>query len=479
VTVAEDVTSFDERLSQDDRWNAGRMHLRSGPHSAVARKLIRDLLEGVVVPAWPEGKQVRPSSLRGAERALGALVADLLKLHVEGRAGAHSAMRESFNSLPFGLNLFTRVRDALQAAGLLNVHLGSQRLVKFQNRVTGGLAKPISHGGQVSRYRLTQAALEQIRAAGVDLTDWASHWGQEDPSASLKFLTPSAAPAIVLRGKAERVNGVKAPGRELPVDWSDPQVFAILNDLEAHNAFLMAAGIGGFVFRGVRRVFNDGDQPGFAWQWGGGFYSQPGGEPYESMDGETRRAIITIGGEGVGEVDLTAAQLSLVYGLRGAALDPAASDPYLIDGFSRELVKAWTTKALGSASVAYRQWSKGARDYYAQVAPGRTLSRDIPISRVRNAVVERHPVLHHLGEPGITAVDLQFHQSEVIRKALVSLRSHGVAGLSVHDSLLVPSSALRMAEGALKEAFAAHVEELTGKPCSVIPSVKLKTADAM
>lgn len=227
--------SVSERLGSDVRGNAGQMNLRSVPLSDAARDVVQDFVVSLVVPAWPEGEQVRPTSLEKTRRAVGALLADLLKLEAEGRAGAHGAMRENFTALSFGLNMFIRVRDALVSAGMLEVHLGTQQLTRFVNRHTGKLAKPISRGGQVSRYRLTQAALGRIQAAGVELANWNDHWGRDPLVGPMKIVSLSKAPLVVLRAKGERVYGSTGKGRDLPVDETDPKVAAILRDLAAHT----------------------------------------------------------------------------------------------------------------------------------------------------------------------------------------------------------------------------------------------------
>lgn len=476
MTAATALSRPADVLSDVERRDAGKMSLRNGPRSSEARQLVQSFMNNAVLPAWPIGSARRPTSIAASERALGALLADLLELEAAGRAGAYGASPKDFTILPFGRDIFIRVRDALEAAGHLTVHKGRQQLHRFTNRLTGQPGPVLTGGGEVSRYRLTAAALELVDGAGVDLADWASHWRRR---ATVKAGKLSKAPLLVVRAQAERVYGEKSRGRDLSVDLAHPRAAEFLQDLEEHNAFVLAAGVDGIAYRGSRRIFNDGDQPGFAWQWGGSFISLPGGEGPEGLSGDDRRSLITIGGERVGEVDMRACQLSILYALEGLAFDPDALDPYALAGLDRALVKEWAVKAVGTGKVNYARWSKGALAYYAKAQPGRRLEKDHPIATVREATVARHPVLRSLGSAGRTALDLQFHQSEVMRAAMKRLRQAGVASLSVHDSLLVAINALPAASAAIVGAFLAYMEAAAGRPCSVKPAVRIKGQEGL
>lgn len=97
----------------------------------------------------------------------------------------------------------------------------------------------------------------------------------------------------------------------------------LTGELEELNAYLETVLIEGFAFSGLRRIFNNGDQPGFAWQWGGRFYSVPGGDDYMRWKGgkAARADAIRLQGERVGEVDLSASHLTVLYGLLGERFD--------------------------------------------------------------------------------------------------------------------------------------------------------------
>jgi hypothetical protein len=109
--------------------------------------------------------------------------------------------------------------------------------------------------------------------------------------------------------------------------------------------------------------------------------------------------------------------------------------------------------------VKARQWSGTAKaDYQAQY-PGRVLKEDYPISMVGEAILRRHPALRRLEGNEISTLDLQYHESEVLKMAMADLRkSHGIPALPIHDGLIVPLSRLEEAEKALKGAFRMYIE---------------------
>ena len=204
------------------------------------------------------------------------------------------------------------------------------------------------------------------------------------------------------------------------------------------NDFLGLAEIEGLAFGGLRRIFANGDQPGFDWQWGGRLYSLPGTDAYEVWKGGkmARIGLIRIQGEPVAEVDIVASHLTVVYALAGQSFDPAA-DPYDIPGYERESVKTWVRESIGRGSAEGRKGQK----------------------RLRQAILERHPVLETMlgGPDGVSWADCQFHESEILLAAMETLKdAHKVPALPVHDSLVVPQSKADLARDVLREAFRSY-----------------------
>ena len=466
-------------MSQDDYKAAEGMTLRCNAESVEAIGLTEVMLETLpwTTPAYQHATtQKRRTALR-------ALLADLLRLEAKGLAGYHGMSPKDFPSklLGFGYDVFIALRDAMDSAGFLTVEPGRARWNSFDNIETGERGDITQHGGRQARFRLTPKALEEVRAAGVTLDAWSAHWS---PPAPLQLVTSSlvpAAPLIELRAAKERRGGTKRAGQNVTFDVASPLLQPILEDLQDHNGFMRELGVTGVDFIGLRRIFNDGNVPGFSWDKGGRFYSLRGagmGKPYEALSGDERRSRIQIGGEPVGEADMGSSQLRLLYALLDQPL-PAGleADLYTLPGAHREAVKAVVTQALGKGAANAKRWGADARREYRRDHGGRTLQADHPFADALAATLAGHPILERLGGPGMpAALDLQFTEAEVIRRAMARLRSDGIGSLPVHDSLVVPRMHLQAAEVALQSAFQLQVEKMIGRPTEQRASVKLKAA---
>lgn len=463
-----------EAISWQDRRAAGPMHLRSLAKSDEAQQLVERLIEEATLRHRPT---LRPSSLGKHRKALGAIFGDLLKLEAEGRCGGHGVAPRDFPAgLGFGRDIFLQVKEDLVRAGLLAYEPGWQRLHNWTNFNTGAPTVS-SGGGMVSRFQLSAKALDLTQAAGVSLDAWEDHWEREKAA---RAPVPKNAALIVLRArKGPRVAGARERGVDLPVDFSQSSVAAMTEDLRAHNTFLLDRGVEGVEFLGLRRLFTDGDQPDFNWQRHGRFYSMPGAEAYENLKGKgvERRRRLRLGGQRVGEVDIRASHLTLLYALRGLPFT-VSGDPYAVTGLDRELVKRWIAQALGRDNIRARTWSGDARQYFASVRPGEKLKDAVPFRSFGEKVLTHHPILRDLGQPGVpTSAELTFHESEVLRRAMATLRLQGIPSLPVHDSLLVPVGELQRAAVVIVDAFLGHVESVVGVSPNVVPSVQLKLSE--
>src|SRR5258706_5126010 len=98
-------------------------------------------------------------------------------------------------------------------------------------------------------------------------------------------------------------------------------------DVRELNEFLSRQQIEGGVNHGYIRIFQNGDEAGFNWNYGGRLYSQPPATNYQQLS-KKKRLKMTINGEAVAEIDIRASYLTLFYGWFGAQLD-LNSDPYL------------------------------------------------------------------------------------------------------------------------------------------------------
>ena len=425
------------------------MPLLGGPISAEASQAVEALLADIVVPSRPQ--PLRPSSLQKYRVALGALLSDLLRFQGTGAGGKHAMSPQHFPSseIGFGRTIFVPIKTALVTHGLIEFANGWNH--------TGEGFSPgsvVRWGGDVAFFRPTGLLVERLGSAASD--PWHHHWRAGKPS------VPQDVPRLVLR--ARKLRG-RDTGEDMPFEPQEPLAALWLADLEEANSYLASKNIEGIAFSGLRRIFNDGDQPGKRWKRGGRYYSLAGGDAYEMMNGETRRSLIRFDGEAAAEVDIAASHLTVLYAIHGQPFDATKGDPYEVAGIHREAVKAFVTIALGRAAAEGNRWSPRAREKYAEQRPGRNLSSDYRFSDVRAAVIQKHPILHELAEDDIIALDLQWHESEILRIAMANLRrDKDIPSLPVHDSLVVPASKTEVAEHELRWAFKAHFESETVAP---------------
>jgi len=451
--------------------------LQGGPKSSEAIALVEHLLQHVVL-GHREGtdhkKAAGPATIGKLRRAVGALVADLLNLarlasnSRPAPSGAHGLSPSDFPAslLGFGRDIFRLVIGSFEANGFLDMAVGKPRW---------GVAFGEVHnlGGSATAFALTPRFLEVARDLGVTPDAWRGQWRLSE---RLPAPPIGQAQLICLRARKERVGGTKQPAEDMDVNYQAPMVQQIVQQMDDLNGYLVAQDIDGLLFRGMRRIFNDGDQPGFSWNKGGRFYSLPGSQAYERWNAKLRQGLITINGEQTIEVDLRASHLTLLHALLREPLDTEV-DPYGIPDWPRQVVKLWIAQAIGSGNPRPRTWSRSSQKEFEAERPGQFLEDCFPIREVGAAAKAKHPLLVALDPAGITTLDLQYHEAEVLRLAMQDLMlAKDIPVLPIHDALLVSQSHAKTALEALKIAFGDYVEGVTGLPPILLPRVTLKGA---
>ncbi|UXC90518.1 hypothetical protein EGM87_16015 [Sphingobium sp. RSMS] len=420
---------------RDARTFGRSMLLLGSPMSPEASALVTAIVNTVVCPFKARQGQLRTSSVRKYHEITGPFLTDLLDA---ARANRWSQLATNTNALPSypgGSEAFKAMRAAMADAGLLNELGGYRRsFEQFGEIVT--VSQPTS-------FRPSSQLLKLAGDHGVRLEDFEAHFR---PSKAKK---PVAAQAL----EARAAKGTKKDkAKRLPVDPRDPKAAAILGDLERLNGFLLEDGrVSGIAFAGIRRIFSDADQPGFDWQWHGRFYSMPGADAYENMEGgsEARAKVIRIDGKAVVEVDISAAHLTVLHGLLHLPFDPS-QDPYDLPGVDRDRVKRWLTLALGASDPQAGGWS---------------------LRKPRAAGLGRYPFLGDLPTIGISSLDLQYHEAEIMRRAMLDLMdNYDIGFLPVHDALMVAKGNEEIAAQAIRKAFQGHFEAL-GLP-AILPRVR-------
>lgn len=458
------MTALDA-FTQSEWENAAELSLRCEPRSETAKALIDTLIAGL---PFPDAKAPRPSTVERRRKALGALLADLLKLHSKGLIGSHGTARQDFMLAAhgFAFSVFRDVKDALVSAGLLHFKPGRARLHTSEGFAENGAGPQVIGGGWVARFKLTDDAFASIADAGVPLDAWETHWTRSTPLTAKALASASMPSLISLRASNEWHGGGKLKGEPLTFSLEEAGVSEMIADLEAHNEFMRSLGVQGIDFLGLRRLFNEGERDERRWRSGGRFYSiNTGGigTRYENMSAIDRVREIKIGGLDVAEVDMSASQLRLLYALQDTPLPASlADDPYALPGLERNAVKLVAAQALGKGKGRSKRWGKDSVKDYAK-RTGRPLAADFDFACYQDATLAAHPILETLGTPGVpVSLELQYVESEIIRRAMADLRSQKIGSLPVHDSLIVPIDRKGEAKSALADAFRAQVDKTLG-----------------
>lgn len=206
-----------------------------------------------------------------------------------------------------------------------------------------------------------------------------------------------------------------------------------------------------FSTKRLYRVFNHS-----RFDHGGRFY----GGWWQTINA-TKRAHILIDGEETVEVDYSAMHCRMCYDLSGKSL-PLDHDPYTIPGFEplRGAVKFGFLVLINLS-----QGQRGtATDKVKDMIKGKSSFRDLLVG-----IERKHYPIREWFRSG-KGTQLQWLDSQVAESVLGYFVSRGIPCLPIHDSFIVPSSARKQLESAMKEAYAAHIRSPTDEPC--YPSLK-------
>ena len=216
-------------------------------------------------------------------------------------------------------------------------------------------------------------------------------------------------------------------------------------EVEEMNRFANSLAVQGCAPVAWRRIFNGSFHKGGRWY-------AVGNDSYQHMSKEGRLGI-TINGEDVAEVDVKASHLTCLYGLLGQPFN-RTHDPYLIGELPRVVVKAWVTATIGNGKPLGK-WSNQAK---ARALEYGIDLKQFKVREVGKLILDRHPILSQLHELGINSLDLAAKEAEAITKAMFRLTEEGILALPVHDSLIVPKSAIGKTKLVLGESFTEVVQ---------------------
>lgn len=309
--------------------------------------------------------------------------------------------------------------------------------------------------GDTARYRAKPALLELALRYGITPGNWRSHF------------TPAPRPSamahpVIVRGKRQFWDQ-EDKGRKLPIIKTDPAYIAAAEQVNRINAYMAPQLITGCKHDGFIRIFNHGDQDGFAYNMGGRLYSKASGVSYQNMEKHNRHDM-RINGEPVVELYLRASFLTILYAQRGIAPDPAI-DPYTFGTLPREVIKAWIAMTLGYDRF-HSNWSDETVEKLIE-DEGINLRNSYGIDNVRATVIDEHPILHGWPNSTVRWQNLQYLESSAIIDAVEELAlRQGITALPLHDALLVQRSKLDMASEVLTDTFRKRI--------GVVPVFKIK-----
>ena len=362
-----------------------------------------------------------------AKIALGAVLADLMNV-ARGGVKAHafrSLKKSEFTGDGVGYRVFRAAVDGLEAAGMIERREGS-KMASYK----------ATRGDKASQFFVRQPLLEAAAAYGILPEDWARHFRLKPQPAIIEN-------SIALR-KSRSGSWFDRPdrGEDMPVNWLHPNVIASKKKVDEINAFLCEIEITALrtgdkihtlCHYGFKRIYNQGDLPGYNYDKGGRLYSIGGG--FQNLS-KAERATILIDGEETVEIDIRASHLVGLHAVQGCPLDPDV-DPYLGLSVDRGITKMFIMQTVGSNKLPSR-WSATAAESYAWQNGGQCLYCDHPFNRIKSAVLKKFPIFKNWDSTKIRWGDLQFNESEVIVQTVYQLANYlSVPSLPVHDSLII------------------------------------------
>jgi hypothetical protein len=351
--------------------------------------------------------------------AISALVANIASLVQMGDAQWLFYARDNnhYSRVRWYVPDFYRLRVVIEAVGRLQ----SAGLIEHQR------TKPSPR----ARYRSRLRPVEGLRATICKLPTTATHFDRRQ--------------SIVLRG---------ADGHPVPYPESE-QVYAMRKDVIAHNTFLQGFDItlvhpqacydaqGYLVIDGRRlnpnrityyRIFNGRFARGGRWY----------GPWWQNVPSRCR-AGIRINGEPTYEPDIPGCHMRLLCARAGVKL--GAGDPYEGLDLPRKDVKLAINVMLNAPS-----WPRARAALIANLSDDYGPTVGAQVEKLRTAIQRRFPALDPFWNTGY-GLTLQRIDADICERLQRRLRHHGVPVLSVHDSFVVPQSALELTIGTMNEEF--------------------------
>lgn len=399
------------------------------PATDAARSLV-DAIVDLMVPYLARSRAIGVKGRGSVTQDVGGVLAGILRPGLDGRPvrAQVSPTAPLWQGSAIGQHRFWTLAKALLAAGLV----GSRPGVRFAAHFDG-------FGGKATLLWPTAELVALAAAHGVTEATRREDW-QADRE------TVAVPPKLA---KAGLIECGSLPGIAPALGEADKErMEAMRAEVARLNAAVAKVEIRGCPGVALQRRFRH------ALDLGGRHYAVGGG--YQVMS-KTERMRITMGGEPVCEVDVSASQLTVLLGLSGRRELPEG-DLYTRVHPNRAAVKAWIVQTLGAGRPA-RRWGRDTPPEARCVKPG----------VIAKAAIAAYPELADL--PGFVSPSLlaslpkerhgwaagQFivaREAELIASAMAYCLAFGVVPLPVHDALIVPVRHRNVAERELTGAYA-------------------------
>jgi hypothetical protein len=343
-----------------------------------------------------------------------------------------------------GNRAFWGLVDALREAGFVSYREGTKGSgIEWE---PGEVSYGRASGGQPTKLWAASQLLALAERHGVTADTTTADWPISRRAETERIKVPP-----------ERLVVCRTLNGNVCVDLSRQQAAAaevMREDVAALNESVAKADIRGCRAPAFRRCFRHN------LRFGGRFYAIGVGNFQQMSEAERER--ITINGEAVREVDIHACNLTIFLALTGTRELPDG-DLYegltLPDGapIARDAVKNWVVQTYGSGKLVSR-WADRTPE----------AARRVRASIIRDAALRTYPALADLSAvlpPDLRAsLPREAHrwavgqylvnqESRIVQGALGYVRHFGVLALPMHDALIVPESAAKLAREGLDGAF--------------------------
>lgn len=419
------------------------------PDTDAARELTAQISDDLRPYLGERAKAALGGRDKGRERRVretGIILAGLLR---HGLSGDWSAANESPSTwfwkasrkLPVKHNAFWSKIDAMRTLGLLDYVPG----LRFKN-VWG------DYQGHAARLRPSRTLIDMAQRYGCTPSTAGEDWkliapAPVEPLAPKELLAFTEIPTKV-RG---RINEGSRRPMNVPPGCEDLQAFMqLLTERLAEIEFKgCAQPVLQARFIGMREL-------------GGRIYAH-GADNFQNGIGKTERSYITMNGEAVAELDLSASYLSIALALLGS---PAPEgDPYALPGLEetyRDAIKHWF--------VLFWQSGKAPQKWPQKTPPA--VRESIKPQEIKGPAFARYPALKDVGnilpetlrasipkpmQSWAVGQYLTGVEASIMRQAMSSILEAGGIVLPMHDGLIVSRSCVEITCKSLENACIARL----------------------